>query len=171
VTAVVPVPVEGRPLEPTPKQQAKVEAIGVRKGGWFVRITILAFVLLWLIPAAGVLITSVRPAEAVNGSGWWTVFGHPFSAASWTFENYRLALNTDGFGSSFLNSLAVAIPATVIPITIAAFAAYAFSWMKFRGRYVMFVLVVATLLAIHWFWIRPIFKSRPDFQEPYTAQR
>ena len=146
MTAVVPVPVEGGPLEPTRKQQAKAEAIGVRKGGWFVRITILAFVLLWLIPAAGVLITSVRPAEAVNGSGWWTVFGHPFRAASWTFENYRLALDTDGFGSSFLNSLAVAIPATVIPITIAAFAAYAFSWMKFRGRYVMFVLVVGLLV-------------------------
>ena len=147
MTAVVPVPVEGTaPIELTPKPQAKAEAIGVRKGGWFVRITILAFVLLWLIPAAGVLITSVRPAAAVNGSGWWTVFGHPFRAGSWTLENYRLALDTDGFGSSFLNSLAVAIPATVIPITIAAFAAYAFSWMKFRGRYVMFVLVVGLLV-------------------------
>ena len=38
-----------------------------------------------------------------------------------------------------MNSLAMTIPSTVIPITIAAFAAYAFSWMEFRGRYVMFV--------------------------------
>src|SRR5262249_1981410 len=51
-----------------------------------------------------------------------------------------------GFGNAFLNSLAVAIPATVIPITIAAFAAYAFSWMDFRGRYVMFVAVVALMV-------------------------
>ena len=57
----------------------------------------------------------------------------------WTLENYRSALDAGGFGNAFLNSLAVAIPATVIPITIAAFAAYAFSWMEFRGRYVLFV--------------------------------
>src|ERR687893_502565 len=63
-----------------------------------------------------------------------------------TLENYRAALETAGFGSAFLNSLAVAIPATVIPITIAAFAAYAFSWMEFRGRYVMFVAVVGLMV-------------------------
>ena len=45
-----------------------------------------------------------------------------------------------------MNSLAVAIPSTVIPITIAAFAAYAFSWMEFRGRFVLFVAVVALLV-------------------------
>ena len=56
------------------------------------------------------------------------------------------ALDAGGFGNAFLNSLAVAIPSTVIPITIAAFAAYAFSWMEFRGRYVMFVLVVGLLV-------------------------
>jgi alpha-glucoside transport system permease protein len=61
-------------------------------------------------------------------------------------ENYRLALDAGGFGNAFLNSLAVAIPATVIPITIAAFAAYAFSWMEFRGRYFLFVAVVGLLV-------------------------
>ena len=66
--------------------------------------------------------------------------------AEWTFENYRLALDAGGLGNAFLNSLAVALPATVIPITIAAFAAYAFSWMDFRGRYVMFIAVVALLV-------------------------
>ena len=42
-------------------------------------------------------------------------------------------LDSEGFGNAFLNSLAVTIPATVIPITIAAFAAYAFAWMDFPG--------------------------------------
>ena len=51
-----------------------------------------------------------------------------------------------GFGNAFLNSLAVTIPSTVIPITIAAFAAYAFSWMEFQGRYVLFVVVVGLLV-------------------------
>ena len=117
----------------------------VRTGGWFVRISVAVIVILWLIPTVGVLITSFRPEAAVDGSGWWTVLAHPFRAAEWTFENYRLALN-EGFGSAFLNSLAVTIPSTVIPITIAAFAAYAFSWMHFRGRDVMFITVVALLV-------------------------
>lgn len=118
----------------------------VRRGGWFIRITIVVIVVLWSIPTLGVLVTSFRPEAVVNTSGWWTALAHPFRAAEWTFENYRIAIGTQGFGNTFLNSLAVAIPATVIPITIAAFAAYAFSWMEFRGRYVMFVAVVGLLV-------------------------
>ncbi|MGZ8637256.1 MAG: carbohydrate ABC transporter permease [Actinomycetota bacterium] len=118
----------------------------VRKGGWIVRITIVAIVILWSIPTLGVLVTSFRAEEFVNTTGWWTVLAHPFRAVEWTFENYRAAIDTSGFGNSFMNSLAVSIPATVIPITIAAFAAYAFSWMEFRGRYVMFVVVVGLLV-------------------------
>ncbi|MGZ8585730.1 MAG: carbohydrate ABC transporter permease [Actinomycetota bacterium] len=118
----------------------------VRKGGWIVRITIVAIVILWSIPTLGVLVTSFRAEEFVNTTGWWTVLAHPFRAVEWTFENYRAAIDTSGFGNSFMNSLAVSIPATVIPITIAAFAAYAFSWMEFRGRYVMFVAVVGLLV-------------------------
>jgi len=122
------------------------DALDARHGGWFVRITILAIVLIWLVPTVGVLVTSFRPEELVDSTGWWTAFAHPFRAAAWTLENYRAALSAGGFGNAFLNSLAVSIPATVIPITIAAFAAYAFSWMDFRGRYVMFVAVVGLLV-------------------------
>ncbi len=125
---------------PTPRG-----TVGVREGGWFVRIAVTVTVLIWLIPAAGVLITSFRPAAVVNDTGWWTVFVHPFTS-DWTLENYRQALDAGGFGNAFLNSLAVAVPATIMPITIAAFAAYAFSWMEFRGRHVMFVLVVGLMV-------------------------
>jgi len=117
-----------------------------RGSGWFVRIAVLVIVLIWIIPTLGVLITSFRPEELVDRTGWWTIFADPFQDGGWTFENYRLALEQGGLGNAFLNSLAVAIPATVIPITIAAFAAYAFSWMEFRGRYVMFVAVVGLLV-------------------------
>jgi alpha-glucoside transport system permease protein len=130
--------------EPRVPEGGQLEAAG--RGGWFVRITIIVVVILWTIPTLGVLITSFRPEDAVNASGWWTVFAHPFRATEWTFENYRIALDQGGFGNAFLNSLAVTIPSTVIPITIAAFAAYAFSWMEFRGRYVLFVIVVGLLV-------------------------
>jgi alpha-glucoside transport system permease protein len=125
---------------------AVVVAKEERKGGWFVRITIAVVALLWTVPTLGVLISSFRPEALVDSSGWWTSLAHPFRDAEWTLENYRSALSTGGFGNAFLNSMAVAIPSTVIPITIAAFAAYAFSWMDFRGRHVMFVLVVGLMV-------------------------
>jgi alpha-glucoside transport system permease protein len=103
-------------------------------------------VALWLVPALGVLITSFRPESVVNESGWWTTFAHLFDPAQWTLENYRTALDAQGFENAFLNSVAVAVPATIIPITVAAFAAYAFSWMEFRGRYVLFMLVVGLMV-------------------------
>jgi alpha-glucoside transport system permease protein len=134
-------------VPPTAATSTRGAAPGeIRTGGWFVRIAVLVIVLLWIIPTLGVLVTSFRPEQLVDTSGWWTVFAHPFQGAQWTFENYRLALDQGGLGNAFLNSLAVAIPATVIPIAIAAFAAYAFSWMDFRGRYVMFVAVVGLLV-------------------------
>jgi alpha-glucoside transport system permease protein len=130
----------------------------VRQGGWLIRITIIVIVLLWSIPTLGVLITSFRAEEFVNTSGWWTALAKPFEAAQWTIENYRVAIEGQEFGSAFMNSLAMAIPATVIPITIAAFAAYAFSWMEFRGRYVMFVTVVGLLVVPLQMALIPILK-------------
>ena len=132
-----------------PKAESATRAGSVgepTKGSWLVRIAVLAIVIIWLIPTAGVLITSFRPELLVDTTGWWTALAKPFEAAQWTLENYRLALTSAGFADAFMNSLAVAIPATVIPIAIAAFAAYAFSWMEFRGRYVMFVAVVGLLV-------------------------
>src|SRR6185503_10926156 len=94
----------------------------------------------------GVLISSFRPQALVDTTGWWAALAHPLDAAQWTLANYQSALSAGGFGNAFLNSLAVTIPATVMPITIAAFAAYAFSWMEFRGRHVLFVAVVGLMV-------------------------
>jgi alpha-glucoside transport system permease protein len=122
------------------------ETVGVRQGGWFVRITVLVVMVIWLVPTLGVLVSSFRPEELVDSTGWWTALGHPFRSGEWTLENYRQALDQEGFSNAFLNSVAVAVPATVIPITIAAFAAYAFSWMEFRGRHILFVAVVGLMV-------------------------
>ena len=100
--------------------------------GWFVKIAMGVLCLLWIIPTLGLLITSFRPPEDANTSGWWTVFGSRFKATQWTLQNYNdvlfgSATNQTPMGNSFVNSLAVALPATIIPIMIAAFAAYAFT--------------------------------------------
>jgi alpha-glucoside transport system permease protein len=66
---------------------------------------------------------------------------------SFTTENYKTVLNAEGIGRSFLNSLTVAIPSTIIPILIAAFAAYALSWMDLPRRG-FFVAVIVALLVV-----------------------
>ena len=110
------------------------------------KLAIIIITLLWLIPTLGLLISSFRNPNLVKTSGWWTVVPHLFDKAEWTLANYRDVLTSQGFGNSFLNSLAVSIPATVIPITVAAFAAYAFAWMDFRGRQWLFVAVVGLMV-------------------------
>jgi alpha-glucoside transport system permease protein len=140
LTAPPPADVE-EPPAPSPSGSPNA-----RHSSWFVRITIIIVVALWLIPTLGVLITSLRPEALSVRTGWWTTLAHPFRSGEWTLENYREALDAGGFKNAFLNSLAVAIPSTVIPVTIAAFAAYAFSWMEFRGRQLMFVLVVGLMV-------------------------
>ena len=117
-----------------------------RNAGWFVRLSLLAIVLLWLVPTMGVLVTSFRDPTLVDVTGWWTSLKNPFDLDQWTLQNYRDVLDAEGFGNAFLNSIAVAVPATIMPIAVAAFAAYAFSWMEFRGRQLLFMLVVGLMV-------------------------
>jgi alpha-glucoside transport system permease protein len=110
------------------------------------RLTVLAICVLWTIPTLGLLVTSVRDPRLIASSGWWTSLLHPFEANQWTLSNYQTVLSSDGMGNAFINSLVVTIPSVAIPITIAAFAAYAFAWIPFRGRGILFTIVVALLV-------------------------
>jgi alpha-glucoside transport system permease protein len=115
--------------------------------GWFVKGALLIICGIWLIPTIGLLVSSFRTQAAVNTSGWWTSFANP---AEFTARNYADVLQTSVGGSTlaeaFVNSIVVAVPATVIPITAAAFAAYAFAWMDFKGREVLFIIFVGLLV-------------------------
>ena len=114
-----------------------------RRGGWFAWITLTIVCFLWLVPSIGLLITSFRTPEAALTTGWWTVITKPFG--DWTLDNYSQVLE-EGGRNAFLNSLVVSLPATVIPIMIAAFAAYAFTFMQFPGRDFFFILIVGLLV-------------------------
>jgi alpha-glucoside transport system permease protein len=139
--------------------------------GWIVKLTILVLVVVWLIPTIGLLISSFRDADAVRTSGWWTVFGDLFDFRQWTLQSYSDVIQADGMGEAFLNSLAVAIPATVIPITIAAFAAYAFAWMDFKGRQTLFVVVVGLMVVPLQMALIPLLKIyvQTDISGTYLA--
>jgi alpha-glucoside transport system permease protein len=133
------------PQAPTKRRGGSARPGG--EGGWLVKLAVLLVVLLWIIPTLGLLIASFRERAIVDTEGWWTAFARPFDTAQWTLDHYARTLGgRSGFGNAFLNSLAVSIPATIIPIAIAAFAAYAFSWMHFKGRQILFVGVVGLIV-------------------------
>jgi len=111
-----------------------------------VRVVVLLIALVWTLPSAGLLVSSLRPPNDIVSSGWWTVFTHPFEASVWTIENYVQVLTSHGLANAFLNSVLVTVPSVVIPITIAAFAAYAFAWLEFPGRRFLFTVVVGLMV-------------------------
>ncbi len=126
----------------------------------YIGVTLIAT--LWTIPSLGLLVNSFRDPGDIRASGWWTVFGSIFDSASWTLDNYSRVLD-EGFGNAFANTLAVSIPAVVIPITIAAFAAYAFSWMEFPGRNLLFVIIVGLMVVPLQMALIPILRIYTDF--------
>jgi alpha-glucoside transport system permease protein len=106
-------------------------------------LAVIAIALLWLVPTAGLLVSSFRPPNLVGRTGWWTALGSPLD---FTVQNYERVLGTYNMGQSFMNSLFVAVPATIIPLLVAAYAAYAFAWMEFPGRNWLFLTVVGLLV-------------------------
>ncbi len=134
---------------------------GAGSATWPVRVGLIVLVVAWMIPALGMLVNSFRPRDDQFGSGWWTAFFNPFSS-TWTIQNYKDVLTTDAAGiplaQAFVNSFVVALPATVIPILIAAFAAYAFTFMQWRGRDFVFVVIVGLLVVPHQVAFVPLVK-------------
>ncbi|TFG82476.1 MAG: carbohydrate ABC transporter permease [Spirochaetales bacterium] len=96
----------------------------------------------WMVPTVGLLISSLRPKELIALSGWWEAFRTPLR---FTLENYVNVLSRANMGTSFLNSLMIAIPGTLIPICVAAYAAYTFAWMEFKGKEGLYLIVVALI--------------------------
>jgi alpha-glucoside transport system permease protein len=113
-------------------------------GSWAVRIALLLTVLLFLIPTLGLFVTSFRVREDATASSWWSALFNPFSG-NWTLSGYQEVLS-QGMGNAFVNSLVVTVPATIIPILVAAMAAYAFTFMQFRGRDFTLAAIVALLV-------------------------
>jgi alpha-glucoside transport system permease protein len=134
--------------EPLPQTQARSRSAW---RPWLMRsaplrLGVVLICLLWSLPTMGLLVSSFRPGDKITQTGWWEALLHPFEAGQWTLNNYAQVLNSEGIGNAFINSLIVTIPSTLIPITIAAFAAYAFAWIRFPLRGLLFTIVVGLLV-------------------------
>jgi alpha-glucoside transport system permease protein len=108
-------------------------------------ITMVLLVILWTIPTIGLLVTSFRTRDEAAASGWWTALARPFTQ-DWTTANYVGAWTGSDMGNGFVNSIAVAVPATIIPIMFAAFAAYAFAFMSFPFKELFFLIIIGVIV-------------------------
>lgn len=132
----------------TPLERTRQEADpGSRVSRFFKRlplhIVLILVVIIWLTPTVGLLVSSFRPAQLISRTGWWTAFQEP---TQFSLDLYERALTQNGMAQGFMNSLFISIPATIMPIMIAAFAAYTFAWMGFPGRNLLFIMVIGLLV-------------------------
>ena len=116
-----------------------------RRRSWFSIVVMALLCLLWSLPTIGLLVSSFRSRDDIATSGWWTALFNPFGT-SWTLDNYSRTLDGTDMGDAFINTIVISIPATIIPIMFAAFAAYAFTFMDFRGKDVLFIAIVAVMV-------------------------
>lgn len=108
-----------------------------------VTVCIVALSLAWSIPTMGLLITSLRPRNLAQSSGWWTILTDP----RFTLDNYRAVLTPgsmtpDGALPYVLNSVVITVPAVVLPLALGCMAAYALAWIPFRGSTAVLLVVV-----------------------------
>ncbi|MDQ4034797.1 MAG: carbohydrate ABC transporter permease [Chloroflexota bacterium] len=125
-----------------PKPRTLSERILAAIGRTPVHIVLAMIALIWLVPTFGLLVTSFRPRTDIQASGWWTILAEP----RLTLENYQLVLEAQGMQAAFINSVSISIPSTLLPLTVAALAAYAFSWLRFPFRDTMFLVVVGLMM-------------------------
>ena len=148
----------------TPDQVIKQSKPGTGAGSAtpIVRTVLFLLCCLWMLPVFGLLISSFRTRTAQGESGWWTAIANPLDFTQWTVNNYAQVLgdNASGInmGKAFINSFVVTVPATIIPILIAAFAAYAFTFMEWKGRDVVFVIIVGLLVVPNQVALVPLLK-------------
>ena len=128
----------------------------------FIVLTVLAG--LWLIPTIGLLVTSVRENTEAQTSGWWDVIINPLSQR-WELGSYASVLSASDLGRSFISSLAVTIPATILPLLFAAYAAFGFTFLAFKGREFFFALIIGLLVVPLQGALVPVLKMFISFTE------
>jgi alpha-glucoside transport system permease protein len=113
-----------------------------------------AIALLWLVPTLGLFLTSLMPAGSIAQEGWWNVVAHPSMA---TFDNYNALFDNNDLTTALITTAEVAVGTTLVLVIVAALAGYAFAWLEFPGRDVLFVVVIGLLVVPIQVALIPIF--------------
>jgi alpha-glucoside transport system permease protein len=103
---------------------------------------LIGIALLWLVPTVGLALTSFRKPPAIASSGWW----HSLTQWDWTLHNYDSVITATGMGHAWVNSVIITVPATLLPLTLGALAAFGFAWVPFPFRDTLFLLIVALMI-------------------------
>lgn len=112
-------------------------------GNGTVQVILALVALFWLMPVFGLFVASLRSEQANSGSGWWTIFAKPTQL---TLDNYVDLVANATVLQSFLNTIYIAVPSTILVVVLAALAAYGLSWIDFPGRIWLTVVVVGLLV-------------------------
>jgi|SRR5215218_2259371 alpha-glucoside transport system permease protein len=118
------------------------------------QILMAAIALLWLVPTFGLLLTSLMPAGSISQQGWWKVVQTPSMA---TLDNYRAIFDNNSITDALWTTVAIAVGNTLLLVIVAALAGYAFAWLSFPGRDVLFVVVIGLLVVPIQVALIPIF--------------
>ena len=136
MTSTTAPPAVQRPLTGTDA----VKAVRKRLSGSLASVLVIAIGVMWTIPTFGLFINSFRSKEDAATTGWWVFFLHP----SFSLSGYDQVLTSQGgLIIPLVNSLAITIPATIIPIFVASMAGYSLAWMRFRGSDAIFFALFA----------------------------
>ena len=129
---------------PEPKEESIAAAARRKLSSPWASGLVILITILWTIPTFGLLVTSLRPKDQAQSSGWWTAFTDPV----FTLTNYAEVLTggatiPGGITPYFFNSFAIALPAAIFPLVIATMAAYALAWIPFKGATTIFFFIFA----------------------------
>jgi alpha-glucoside transport system permease protein len=105
-------------------------------------IALIGIALIWLVPTVGLALTSFRKRPAIASSGWW----HSLTQWDWTLHNYDSVITATGMGHAWVNSVIITVPATILPLTLGALAAFGFAWVPFPFRDTLFLVIVALMI-------------------------
>jgi alpha-glucoside transport system permease protein len=108
----------------------------------------------WIVPTFGLLLISLTPANVIDKQGWWKTFSHPSQI---TFSNYDALFHNSDLTSALVTTAEIAVLNTVILIVVASLAGYAFAWLDFPGRDVLFIVVIGLLVVPLQVALIPIF--------------
>jgi alpha-glucoside transport system permease protein len=126
---------------------------------------ILVLIVIWTTPTLGLFITSLRPSSLANVSPWWEALFNPLSTI-WTLDAYQNSLSS-GMLNSLINTAAVTIPATILPLMIAANAAYAFTFLNIKGKEIYFAILVALMVIPLQSSLIPVLRGMVWFQRAF----